>query len=73
MDEFQDMLQAYTARQLTRSSDAHNAITGMLNRVSASSGVTFSYGMPTEPNLIYSMLWTGARNVRLRRRPGFPS
>jgi Heterokaryon incompatibility protein (HET) len=73
MDEFQDMLQAYTARQLTRSSDAHNAIIGMLNRVSASSGVKFSYGMPTEPNLIYSMLWTGARNVRLRRRPGFPS
>jgi hypothetical protein len=32
------MLQAYTARQFTRSSDALNAVTGMLNRISRLGG-----------------------------------
>jgi hypothetical protein len=73
MVEFQNMLQAYTARQFTRSSDALNAITGMLNRISRLGGVKFSYGMPTEPDFVCSLLWTAENKVRLRRRPGFPS
>jgi hypothetical protein len=73
MVEFQGMLQAYTARGFTMSSDALNAAVGMLNRVSRLHGVVFSYGMPTERDLDCSLLWTAPSDVRLRRRGGFPS
>jgi len=66
MVEFQNMLRAYLARQFTLASDALNAITGMLNRVSRLGGVKFS--------MAYLLsLWTAENKVRLRRRPGFPS
>jgi hypothetical protein len=73
MVEFQNMLQAYTARQFTRSSDALNAAIGMMNRISRLHGVKFSYGMPTKPDLVYCLLWTAEQSAWLRRRPGFPS
>ena len=73
---YTEMVAAYTPRDLFFPSDAENAISGILNRLSRQTDTPFIYGLP-EDDLDRALLWTAVedeeRNVCLLRRRGFPS
>ena len=73
---YTEIIAAYTPRKLSYSSDAENAISGVLNRLSQLTVTPFACGLP-EDDLDRAVLWTEVEDeeldVGLLRRQGFPS
>src|SRR5947207_7376195 len=66
---YQDYMWEYSGRQLTYDSDAINAMTGILNRISIAMKCPFLYGLPTA-SFDISVVFTA---TLFQRRPMFPS
>lgn len=70
---YKDLLQEYTKRDLTYSSDAIYAFDGVLRSLESSSACTFHYGLPTcvfDWALCFLYM---KQPPPISRRPGFPS
>lgn len=68
---YQEFVSEYSERDLTKDSDAINALTGVLRRFSARVNSRLLYGLPTAV-FDLSLLWQNERCF-LQRRAGFPS
>ena len=66
------MVRTYSPRTLTFPADAHNAIAGVLSRMTRSTEMSFIGGLP-EGDFFNGLLWDYERFGICRRRPQFPS
>jgi hypothetical protein len=69
---YQKIVDNYSSRNLTFQSDALNAISGVLARMTAQTGMMFQQALPTEPlQLLNALLWfpeTEAKDRSISRR-----
>ena len=66
------MVMTYSPRALTLSADAHNAIAGVLSRMTRSLNISFIGGLP-EGDFFNALLWHYESEVIIPRQPQFPS
>ena len=66
------MVMTYSPRGLTFPADAHNAIAGVLSRMTRSMNMSFIGGLP-EGDFFNALLWDYDGKENCRRRPQFPS
>jgi Heterokaryon incompatibility protein (HET) len=66
-------IEQYSSRRLSMPGDILHALAGLFNRLERNSGVSFSYGLPTNELFVSCLLWSRASLGRLRPRDGFPS
>ena len=66
------MVWTYSPRALTLSADAHDAIAGVLGRMTRSMNMSFIGGLP-EGDFFNALLWDYESEVIIPRRPQFPS
>ncbi len=70
--DLEHLVEAYTGRQLSFSSDALNAFTGIQNRIERNENAPFFYGIAVQ-DLPESLLWETQSSGTVSRRPHFPS
>ena len=69
---YDSLISVFTSRQLTHKKDILDACRGSLNRLSHSSSIKFSFGLPTN-DLLRALIWVPHPAHVLARRAGFPS